>query len=516
MRGGPVEVGSLDRVAEGLLAGRRVDQQLAQNASIVDLGDRARHDVEPLVRDHERPGEVLQLVREMGTAGGDEPPDRRVERLRPGHDVDAGEPQRRLRGIQVSEELAAPGADVDHVGQAVLAGQSRERRAQDSARAAVGRGAEVAGRAGRRAVEAVGTVEGVLPRVLPRHPGHRPNLLRVVCLRLSHSPVSGTQPRRLWMTWLLAGGLREHGLVRNEWHQLAAAQEGIVARRQLTGLDVGWHRVESQLAAGRWAERTPRVISTFTGTPTWEQKVWIAVLHAGEHALVAGLTALKCHGLRNWDRDEITVIVDDELSFEPVDGVRFFRSRRDIRAMRHRRGDLPLCRVEPAALLFAGYERSARTAQGLLAATVQQRLTTSSDLLTELSLLKPLRRSRMFRAALQDIGGGAQSLAELDIKRMCRSSGLPHPRRQVARRDSSGRRRFTDCEWELADGTLLILEVDGGFHMEVEHWEDDLARQRRLTAPGRVIVRCTARELRDEPATVAADLVALGLQRSCA
>lgn len=309
---------------------------------------------------------------------------------------------------------------------------------------------------------------------------------------------------------------REHGQVGNEWHELASAQEGILARRQLTGLDVGWHRVESQLAAGRWAERTPRVISTFTGTPTWEQRVWIAVLHAGERALVGGLTALRWHGLRNWDRDEITVIVDDELSFEPVDGVRFFRSRRDFRSIRHRRADLPLCRVEPAALLFAGYERSTRTAQGLLAATVQQRLTTANDLLAELSALKPLRRSRMFRAALEDIGGGAQSLAELDVKRMCRSSGLPQPRRQVARRDSTGRRRFTDCEWELADGSLLVLEVDGGFHMEVEHWEDDLARQRRLTAPGRLIVRCTSRELRDEPAAVAADLVALGLQRSCA
>ena len=318
------------------------------------------------------------------------------------------------------------------------------------------------------------------------------------------------------MTLLRPGVDRDHGPVGNEWHQLAAAQGGILARRQLTGLGVGWHRVESQLAAGRWAERTPRVISTFTGTPTWEQRVWIAVLHAGEHAVVAGLTALKCHGLRNWDRDEVTVIVDDELSFEPVEGVRFFRSRRDIPAMRHARGELPLSRVEPAALLFAGYERSARTAQGLLAAVVQQRLTTTDDLLTELSVLKPLRRSRMFRAALQDIGGGAQSLAELDVKRMCRAAGLPQPRRQVARKDGAGRKRFTDCEWELADGTVVVLEVDGGFHMEVEHWEDDLARQRRLTAPGRLIVRCTARELRDEPEVVAADLVALGLQSSCA
>lgn len=305
-------------------------------------------------------------------------------------------------------------------------------------------------------------------------------------------------------------------MVGDEWSELAAAQGGIVARRQLTGLGMDWHAVQSQVSARRWSERTPRVLSTFTGTPTWEQRVWIAVLHAGGNALVGGLTALKWHGLRNWDRDDITVVVDDELSFEPVQGVRFFRSRRDLARLRHRVGELPLCRVEPAALLFAGYERSARTAQGLLAAVVQQRLSTADDLLAEPSALRPLRRSRVFRVALQDIGGGAQSLAELDVRRMCRNAGLPQPRRQVARRDAVGRRRFTDCEWVLGDGTVLVLEVDGGFHMEVEHWEDDLARQRRITTPGRMVVRCTARELRDDPELVAADLVSLGLQRSCA
>ena len=107
-------------------------------------------------------------------------------------------------------------------------------------------------------------------------------------------------------------------------------------------------------------------------------------------------------------------------------------------------------------------------------------------------------------------------MAELDVARVCRRFGLPSPRRQTGRRDASGRRRFTDCEWVLPDGTVLVLEVDGGFHMEVEHWEDDLVRQRRLTTPGRLIVRCTARELRDEPEVVVRDLRALGLAESCA
>lgn len=102
-------------------------------------------------------------------------------------------------------------------------------------------------------------------------------------------------------------------------------------------------------------------------------------------------------------------------------------------------------------------------------------------------------------------------MAEIDVRRMCRTFGLVLPSRQVKRRDSGGRARFTDCEWGLADGRTLVLEVDGGFHMAVEHWEDDLARQRALTSSDRLIVRCTARELRDEPERVARDLRLLGV-----
>ena len=46
-------------------------------------------------------------------------------------------------------------------------------------------------------------------------------------------------------------------------------------------------------------ERTPRVLSTTTGPPLWDQRVWTAVLHAGGSALVGGLTALEWRGLRN-------------------------------------------------------------------------------------------------------------------------------------------------------------------------------------------------------------------------
>lgn len=293
--------------------------------------------------------------------------------------------------------------------------------------------------------------------------------------------------------------------------RLAAAQQGLVARRQLRALGCDADRVRNQLAARRWAERSSRVVSTFTGPLTREATCWLGALHVGGSAVVGGLTGLEVHGLRGWHRDDVTVLVDDEVVLEDLSGVRFTRTRRPLRRFRDTSSDLPLARVEPATLLFAGYERSARTAQGLLAAVVQQRLTTPTLLLSELTLMRPLRRAALFRAVLRDIEGGAQSLAEIDLGRVCRRFGLPPPTRQRRRRDAAGRWRFLDCEWRLPDGTVVVLEVDGGFHMATEHWEEDMSRQRRLSGPGRVIVRCSARELRDEPETVVADLRTLGL-----
>jgi very-short-patch-repair endonuclease len=150
-----------------------------------------------------------------------------------------------------------------------------------------------------------------------------------------------------------------------------------------------------------------------------------------------------------------------------------------------------------------------------MAAAVQQELASPASLLVWVDRMRPLRWARLFRQVLGEIAGGAQSLAEIDVGRMCRDGGLAAPTRQTKRQESSGRARFTDCEWRLPDGRTVVLEVDGSFHMDVEHWEADLARQRALSAADRIIVRCTARELRDEPERVAADLRALGVPRSC-
>ena len=296
------------------------------------------------------------------------------------------------------------------------------------------------------------------------------------------------------------------------WEDLARVQSGMLSQAQLTGLGVTRGEVRCHLRVRRWAQRTSHVFSATTGPLSWEQRLWLAVLHAGPTAIVGGLTAARVHGMRNWERDDITVLLDDELSFEPLEGVRFFRSRRPLEEMRDR-GDLPLCRIEPAILLFAGYEKNRRTAHGAVAAVVQQRLTDPERLSEWVHRLRPLRRAKEFRALLSDVSGGAQSLAEVDIRRACREFGIALPRSQRPRRDRSGRVRFTDCEWRLPDGRTLVLEIDGAFHDDVLQAAEDKRRARKLTTPDRAVLACTAFELRYEAWQVIEDLVALGVPR---
>jgi hypothetical protein len=299
------------------------------------------------------------------------------------------------------------------------------------------------------------------------------------------------------------------------WRDVAFAQDQMLAVRQLRDLGVTRSAMRNFLASERWVRRSQHVLSTSTGELSERQRMWLGVLHAGNGAVVGGLSAAKLYGLRSWERDDVTVLVPDDWSFEDVPGVHFVRTRRplgDLRATHVRgAGALPVCRVEPAVLLFAAYDRSAWTAQGVLAATVQQRVTTPEDLRGWIVRLRPLRRSKLFQRVLLDIEGGAQSLAEIDVRRMCRATGLSLPDRQRPRRDRDGTTRFTDCEWHLRDGTVVVLEVDGGFHSEVAHYDDDMKRQRKLTTRQRIILRCGARELRDDPHSVAADLRALGV-----
>lgn len=294
------------------------------------------------------------------------------------------------------------------------------------------------------------------------------------------------------------------------WRDLADAQVGLLSHRQLRGLGVSRSEIRHHLSIGRWATRSGEVVSTTTGPLSREQALWLGVLHAGPTSMVGGLSATEHLGMKNWHRDEITVLLANPLSLAPLSGYRFFRTRRPHDALVGP-GELPVCRAEPAVLLFAAREPHLRTALGAVTATVQQKLTSVSSLRRWIADLTPLRRAAELRALLDDLDGGAQSLAEVDLREACRAHGIAPPTSQRQRFDRAGHKRFTDCEWRIADGRVVVLEVDGAFHDDVEQATLHRRRNRRLTTPDRLVVQCSAWEIRHEPWEVMADLLALGV-----
>lgn len=296
--------------------------------------------------------------------------------------------------------------------------------------------------------------------------------------------------------------------MREEWQRIAGAQAALISRKQLNRAGVTRDAIRHRLAVGRWLERTTKVISTVTGDLSREQELWRAVLHAGSPCLLSGSAALEVHGLRGWHRPVVEVTVPHGRTVQAIEGATFVRTRRPLDGVQRRM--LPVARVEDAALLWAS-EQPAATREGIIAAAVQQGLTTAEKLLNRLAFLAPLPQSDVIREALVDISGGARSGAELRVRRFCHKFGIQQPHRQRVRRDRRGCIRYTDCEWEVAPGRWLILEIDGAFHMAADHWDSDSARQRSLSSWDRVIVRCSTRELRVNDEVIAQDLIALGV-----
>ena len=133
--------------------------------------------------------------------------------------------------------------------------------------------------------------------------------------------------------------------------------------------------------------------------------------------------------------------------------------------------------------------RSGHVVPALLCAGVQQRLTTSAGLEHALARAGHLRHAAIMRSVLGDIGGGGHTLAEIDLAPLAHRAGLPPPRRQALRREPSGRVRYVDAEFDLPDGTVLVVEIDGAVHLRPTSWWDDMSRQNEIVIAGSPVLR---------------------------
>jgi hypothetical protein len=263
---------------------------------------------------------------------------------------------------------------------------------------------------------------------------------------------------------------------------LSDSQCAIVRRDQLTMLGLSRNVIDSMLAAGRWRTRGVIVVAMHNGPLTHEQRLWAAVLNAGPSAALAARTAATDQGLIGWEPECIEIVVPRSTTV-PAGlrlNVKVHESRRFSTVDIHPGRSLPTVRIERALIDAAVWSRSPRTACGVLAAGVQQRLTQVPRLREVLESAGAVRHRRLLAAVLNDIEGGAQAMSEVAFLRFCRRNGLPRPVLQVVRLDRSGKRRYIDATFRRCDGRLLRVEIDGALHLVVRTYWNDMARGNEL------------------------------------
>ncbi|MDT4944541.1 MAG: hypothetical protein QOH14_1274 [Pseudonocardiales bacterium] len=269
----------------------------------------------------------------------------------------------------------------------------------------------------------------------------------------------------------------------------------------------GWSAgaIRAQVDARRW-QRFGRAIVLHNGAPERAELWQIALRNSGRQAVLTAFTAAEALGLTGWERDPVHVLVPGGTRVRHVPDllvrVHYARAWADVVSLPVRRAH----KIAPAVVLAAGTFRSARPAVGILAAAVQQRLASATDLEKALLDARRVRHHAVLLAAPRDIAQGADALSEIDFVRLCRRFGKPAPQQQSVRTDGSGRRRYLDATWRRRDGRLVAVEVDGALHLTPARWWDDQSRQNDLVLAGTIMLRFPSVVVRTEPDLVAAQL----------
>jgi hypothetical protein len=273
---------------------------------------------------------------------------------------------------------------------------------------------------------------------------------------------------------------------------LAERQRAVVRRHQLESAGMTNGQIDRMLTARRWqSDADGLVVVLHNGPLTTEQQESVAVLAGGRLCGLAARTAAARAGLRRWPAVKIEVLVPRGTTYPRVRlaDVKVHESRRFSAEDLHVSAWPPRVRVERALVDAAVWSTRPRPACGVLAAGVQQRLTSADRLQDELERAGQVRFRRLLRSALVDIGGGAQAVSEIDFGRFCRRNGLPTPIRQAVRRDRNGRRRYIDATLVGPSGRTVRVEIDGALHLLVETYWDDMYRDNEVSIAGERQIR---------------------------
>jgi hypothetical protein len=272
------------------------------------------------------------------------------------------------------------------------------------------------------------------------------------------------------------------GTPRDALLELAARQDEVVRREQLVDVGLEPHDIDYMIESRRWQVDADLIVVLHNGPLTRRQQEGVAVLAGGRLCALAARTAAARAGLAGWDAELIEVVVPRGTTYPTVRlvDVKVHESRRFVAEDVHSASWPHRVSIERALVDAACWSRRPRTACGVLAAGVQQRLTTAERLRVELERAGKVKFHRLLMKALVDIAGGAHAVSEIDFVRFCARNGLPKPKHQLVRRDAQGRRRYIDAVVVGPAGEVKV-EIDGALHLVVQTYWSDMFRGNEMT-----------------------------------
>lgn len=283
--------------------------------------------------------------------------------------------------------------------------------------------------------------------------------------------------------------------------RLAAAQHGVVGRKQLLSASVPPHVIDHRVSEKLLVILHRGVYRTAASRSTWHQRIMAATLAAGPGAVASHRAAAYLHGLNVAPVVEVTVsraraprsgfLVHRQVLLPPDVEV-----RDAIRRTRPPATIIGLAGVSAAAVLESALDDA--LTRGLVSCDqVRRRLERAGQ---------QGRAGAGTLAALLDARSGLQRWTQSEFERrllaLLGAAGLPLPVPQFEVRLPDGRRAFLDFAWpELR----LALEADSyRHHAARQDWARDHVRNNLLIAVGWRILPVTWDDLVGRPADVVA------------
>ena len=285
---------------------------------------------------------------------------------------------------------------------------------------------------------------------------------------------------------------------------MVAEQAGVVNRQQLLRVGVSRNAVAAKVRHRRWQTLHPGVYATFTGTVTWEARLWAAALYCGPGALLSHETAAELLQLTERRSPVIQVTIPADRRVRPPRGVAIHRSTFPYPRWRPLRGTPPHTFYADTILDLAGAAGTLDDVVAWVSRGLTRKLVTEAQLKAAVAARRRHRWREQLPDVIESVAGGSHFPLEFRYDRdVERAHGLPAAVRQARFVKPGGQAGFRDRHYP-ENG--LIVELDGQQFHDAQQRRQDQARDNEAAAAAGATLRYGWADVERSPCDTAAQV----------